>query len=130
MRETMHTEIITSALEMAIKRQGLDYENENLITHSDRGSQYASEEYRGKLAEYKITASMSRKGNCYDNCFVESFFRTLKVELIYNKKYKTREEAKKEIFEFIEVWYNRNRIHSSIDYMTPEEYELKSLTAA
>lgn len=102
----------------------------NLITHLDRGSQYASEEYRDKLAEYKITANMYRKGKYYDNYFVESFFRTLKVELIYNKKYKTREEAKKEIFEFIEVWYNRNRIHSSIDYLTPEKYEFKSLAAA
>jgi transposase InsO family protein len=126
----MHTEIITSALEMAIKRQGIGGESAGIIAHSDRGSQYASDEYRAKLAEYKITASMSRKGNCYDNSYVESFFRTLKVEFIYNKKYKTREETKKEIFEFIEVWYNRNRIHSSIDYMTPEEYELKSLTAA
>lgn len=73
---------------------------------------------------------MSRKGNCYDNAFVESFFRTLKVELIYRQKFKTRSEAKQKIFEFIDVWYNRQRLHSSLDYMTPEEYESKHQIAA
>ncbi len=129
MRETMHTEIVTSALDMAIHRQGL-MAGSDVTAHSDRGSQYAAEEYRAKLALNKITASMSRKGNCYDNAFVESFFRTLKVELIYTRKFKTRKEAEAAIFEFIEVWYNRQRIHSSLDYMTPEAYEFKKLTAA
>ena len=73
---------------------------------------------------------MSRKGNCYDNAFVESFFRTLKVELIYRQKFKTRSEAKQKIFEFIDVWYNRQRLHSSLDYMTPEEYESRHQIAA
>jgi transposase InsO family protein len=73
---------------------------------------------------------MSRKGNCYDNAFVESFFKTLKVELIYRTKFKTRAEAKAAVFEFIEVWYNRQRLHSSLGYQTPIEYELKQLTAA
>ena len=85
--------------------------------------------YTDKLGAYKITPSMSRKGNCYDNAMVESFFRTLKVELIYTRKFKTREEARAAIFEFIEVWYNRQRLHSSLDYMTPEQYELKHLAA-
>ena len=74
--------------------------------------------------------SMSRKGNCYDNAFIESFFRTLKVELVYTRKFKTRQEARNAIFEFIEVWYNRQRLHSSLDYVTPEEYEIKQLAAA
>lgn len=129
MRETMHTELITAALHMAMKRQGINA-NSDLTVHSDRGSQYASEEYTGILKANGITASMSRKGNCYDNAMVESFFRTLKVELVYTRKFKTREEAKAAIFEFIEVWYNRQRIHSSIDYMTPEQYEAKQLSAA
>jgi putative transposase len=129
MRDTMHAEIITSAIDMALCRQGLT-DATGLTAHSDRGSQYASEEYREKLSAHKVTASMSRKGNCYDNAYVESFFRTLKVELVYTRKFKTREEAKAAIFEFIEVWYNRQRLHSSLDYMTPEQYELKQLSAA
>lgn len=129
LRETMHAEMVTSALEMALNRQGL-LDNAPLTTHTDRGSQYASEEYRNKLTDNNITASMSRKGNCYDNAFVESFFRTLKVELIYSRKFKTKQEAKAAIFEYIEVWYNRQRLHSSLDYMTPEQYEAMKLTAA
>jgi putative transposase len=129
MRETMHAEMVTSAIDMALKRQGL-VKAEQLVAHSDRGSQYASQEYREKLEAHQITASMSRKGNCYDNAFVESFFRTLKVELVYTTKFKTREEARRAIFEFIEVWYNRERLHSSLDYMSPEQYELKQLSAA
>jgi transposase InsO family protein len=114
---------------MGLRRQSLVAENE-LVAHTDRGSQYASDDYRKKLKANNITASMSRKGNCYDNAFVESFFRTLKVELIYRRKFKTRDEAKAAIFEFIEVWYNRKRNHSSLDYMTPTEYETKHLLAA
>lgn len=129
MRETMHAEIVTAALEMALKRQGI-VDGTGLVAHSDRGSQYASNEYTSKLQAYKLTASMSRKGDCYDNAMVESFFRTLKVELIYRRKFKTRKEAKAAIFEFIEVWYNRKRLHSSLDYMTPEQYELKQSNAA
>ncbi len=129
MNESMPSELVVDALDMGLKRQGLVVVDQ-LTTHTDQGSQYASYDYLDKLAAHNITASMSRKGNCYDNAFVESFFRTLKVELIYRKKFETREEAKKAIFEFIEVWYNRQRLHSSLDYMTPEEYESKSLTAA
>jgi putative transposase len=129
MRETMHAEIVTSAIDMALRRQGL-VDAKDLTAHSDRGSQYASEDYRNKLATHGVTASMSRKGNCYDNAFVESFFRTLKVELVYTRKFKTTEEAKNAIFEFIEVWYNRQRLHSSLDYMTPEQYESKHSLAA
>lgn len=129
MNESMPADLVIDALDMALKRQGIATVN-NLTTHTDQGSQYASKDYRDKIAAYEIVQSMSRKGNCYDNAYVESFFRTLKVELIYNRKFKTREEARKTIFEFIEVWYNRQRLHSSLDYMTPEAYELKQLAAA
>ena len=116
-----------AALRMALRqRRPL----RSLIVHSDRGSQFASAAYRQLLAQHALLPSMSRAGNCYDNAFVESFFRTLKVELIYTRKFKTRKEAEAAIFEFIEVWYNRQRLHSSLDYMTPEQYESKKLTAA
>lgn len=123
----MSTELILSALDMALGRQTTALTH-SLLSHSDRGSQYASERYRKILLQHKITASMSRKGNCYDNAFAESFFATLKKELIYRQSYQTKEEAKKAIFEYIEVWYNRQRIHSSIGYMTPVQFE-ESLAA-
>lgn len=129
MNESMPSELVIDALDMGLKRQGLAVAS-NLITHTDRGSQYASEAYQDQLSRYEIIQSMSRKGNCYDNAFVESFFRTLKVELVYTRKFKTRQEARNAIFEFIEVWYNRQRLHSSLDYVTPEEYEVKQLAAA
>lgn len=122
----MRTELIVSALDMALGRQGLV--SHELVNHSDRGSQYASDVYREKLRTLGVTASMSRRGNCYDNAFAESFFATLKKELIYRNKFKTKVEAKKAIFEYIEVWYNRQRIHSSIGYMTPVQFE-ESLAA-
>ena len=122
----MRTELLLSALEMALGRQNLMAGE--LMTHSDRGSQYASECYRTKLKELKIKVSMSRRGNCYDNAWAESFFATLKKELIYRTHYKTRAEAKKAIFEYIEVWYNRARLHSSIGFMTPVQFE-ESLAA-
>lgn len=118
----MGTELILEALDMALGRQTSAL-IKDLLSHSDRGSQYASALYRKILLERGITASMSRKGNCYDNAFAESFFATLKKELIYRHKYITKSEAKKAIFEYIEVWYNRQRIHSSIGYMTPVQYE-------
>ena len=129
MSSEMLCNLVINALDMGLNRQGLN-KNTQLVAHSDRGSQYAAEAFRSKLKSHGIQASMSRKGNCYDNAFVESFFRTLKVELVYERKFKTRAEAKAAIFEFIEVWYNRQRIHSSLDYMTPEEYETKHQIAA
>jgi transposase InsO family protein len=128
MQESMHTQLVLDALEMGVRRQGI--KGAQLIAHSDRGSQYAADDYRRRLQEYGITASMSRKGNCYDNAFVESFFRTLKVELVHQTTFNTREEARRAIFEFIEVWYNRQRIHSSLDYKTPVEYESQFNKAA
>jgi len=96
--------------------------NKELIFHSDRGSQYASHDFRRQLRKNGIRQSMSNKGNCYDNAIAESFFKTLKTELIYHKRYKTREEAKLDLFEYIEVFYNRERLHSALDYKTPIEY--------
>ena len=126
MADHMRTELLLSALDMALGRQKLIASQ--LMSHSDRGSQYASECYRTKLEKLKIKASMSRRGNCYDNAWAESFFATLKKELIYRTHYKTRAEAKKAIFEYIEVWYNRARLHSSIGFMTPVQFE-ESLAA-
>jgi transposase InsO family protein len=121
MDDSLETSLITSALDMALGRQ--DLTSGGLLSHSDRGVQYSSGDYRRKLEALQITASMSRTGNCYDNAFAESFFATLKKELIYRTEYKNKEEAKKAIFEYIEVWYNRKRIHSSIGYMTPVQFE-------
>jgi len=100
-----------------------------LIHHSDRGSQYASHEYQRALRDYQMVASMSRKGNCYDNACMESFFGTLKRELIWNYRFRTRAEARQAIFEYIEVFYNRIRLHSALGYMSPVEYEQVFKTA-
>lgn len=127
LQDHMRVDLLLNALEMALGRQNLI--TEELLAHSDRGSQYASTKYLDKLHELKITTSMSRKENCYDNAFAESFFATLKKELVYRNEFKTRVEAKKAIFEFIEVWYNRKRIHTSIGFMTPIQFE-ESLAAA
>lgn len=94
-----------------------------LISHTDRGFQYTSHVSRYFAEEHKIRLSMSSKGNCYDNAPMESFFKTLKVELIYRKKYTTREEAMNDIFEYVQVFYNRQRSHSALGFMSPAEYE-------
>jgi putative transposase len=96
-----------------------------LLHHSDRGSQYASADYRAALASAGIECSMSRKGDCWDNAVAESFFGTLKTELVHEADWATRAEARSAIFEYLEVFYNRRRIHSSIGYVSPEEFELK-----
>jgi transposase InsO family protein len=96
-----------------------------VLFHSDRGVQYTSKAFQSVLEKSKYVCSMSRKGNCWDNACAESFFHTLKTEEVYHKKYKTRIEAKRSIFEYIEVFYNRKRIHSFLGDMSPEEYEIK-----
>jgi transposase InsO family protein len=123
MRDHMRTELASTALMMAIQRQR---PGPGLIHHSDRGSQYASGEYRQALTAAKMVQSMSRKGNCWDNAPAESFFHTLKTELVHHRRYATREEAKRDIFTYIEGYYNRRRIHSSLGYITPEQMELKA----
>lgn len=128
MADHMRTELLLDALSMALGRQNLN-DGDELMSHSDRGSQYASEAYRARLKKLGIVASMSRKGNCYDNAFAETFFGTLKNELVYRTHFKTRQEAMIAIFEYIEVFYNRKRIHSSLGYLTPVAYEEAQLAA-
>jgi len=94
-----------------------------LIVHSDRGSQFASAAYRQVLAQHGLLASMSRKGNCYDNAFIESFWSSLKYELVYHHRFATRAEARTAIFDYIETFYNRTRLHSSLDYLSPITFE-------
>lgn len=125
--DNMRVDLVLNALAMALGRQ--DVNDGELVAHSDRGSQYAADEYRRKLAVAGIVASMSRKGNCYDNAHVESFFHSLKTELVYRRNFRTREEAKQAIFAWIETWYNRQRRHSSLEYMSPEEYEKLALAS-
>ncbi len=95
---------------------------EGLIFHSDRGVQYASNEFRRLLRKHSIIQSMSGKGNCYDNAVAESFFHTLKTELVYHERYKTRNQARNSLFEYIETFYNRVRKHSALGYKSPEDY--------
>lgn len=116
----LRAELATEALSMAIRARCPD---EGLLHHSDRGVQYACGEYRAVLARHGITCSMSRIGNCYDNAMMESFFKTFKVELVYQEHYATREEARRSIHSYIEVFYNRQRLHSSLGYRSPAEYE-------
>jgi putative transposase len=118
--DRMRTDLVTGALEAAYKQQK---PKPGLIHHSDRGSQYASHEYRAKLDEYGMVCSMSRKGNCYDNACIESFHSILKRELVYQTRFKTKEQARQELYRYIEFWYNRKRIHSSLDYMSPDRFE-------
>ena len=116
-------QLVIDALNMAIKNGGL---KSGLIHHSDRGVQYASNEFQALLKTHGIQCSMSRKGDCWDNAVAESFFHTLKVELIHGKTYNTRQEAKTAIFEYIEGFYNRQRRHSYLGYLSPDEYEKKN----
>ena len=118
-------EITISALRQAIGKEQPDH---GLIFHSDRGSQYAAYAYQDELRKHKIRQSMSRKGNCYDNACIESFFSTLKKDIIYGRKFTTREEAKQLIVEYIETFYNCRRLHSSLGNMSPIEYERQFIT--
>lgn len=122
--QTMKTaDTVIPALNMAIKNRPITTE---LIFHSDRGIQYACHDFRRVLRANKlIKQSMSRKANCWDNAVAESFFRILKMELIHQMEIKSMETTKAEIFEFVEIWYNRKRIHASLGYLTPTEYEAK-----
>lgn len=101
-----------------------------LVFHSDRGVQYASDDFRRVLKKNKMLQSMSGKGNCYDNAVAESFFKTLKTELVYHERYRTRLQARASIFEYIEVFYNRKRKHSYLGYLSPEQFELLTIKRA
>jgi putative transposase len=123
MDATMTSRLVVDALEMALSGRLKGSSSSGLVAHSDRGSQYASEHYQRVLSEEGIECSMSRRGNCWDNAAVESFFASLKKELVHDEDYATREEAKASIFEYIEAFYNRVRRHSSLGYVAPAEYE-------
>ena len=117
---SLSKELVYESILKSLKTRNLTKE---LIFHSDRGSQYASNEVKSLLKSHNIQQSMSRKGNCYDNAITETFFHTLKVELVYQKQFATRQEAEMEIFKYIEIFYNRQRLHSSLNYLSPVDYE-------
>jgi putative transposase len=121
MSDRIDSRLVVDALEMAVEQQ---LPGDSLIAHSDRGVQYASEHYRELLMRHGIMCSMSRKGNCWDNEPMESFFATLKKELVHSEDYLTRAEAGQSIFEYIEVFYNRVRRHSALNYLSPVNFEL------
>jgi len=120
MADHYREELVGAALTMALTRR---QPKRGLLHHSDRGSQYACEDYQKRLNKHSMVCSMSRTGNCYDNAAMESFFSTLKTELIYRQTFATRKEARKAVFEFIEVFYNRVRRHSSLGFLSPEAFE-------
>jgi len=121
MSSSLESQFVIDAMQMAIDRRSPDA---GLIHHSDRGSQYASGGFRDLLNDHGVKASMSRKGNCYDNAVAESFYRTLKTELVQHERYRTRDEARASVFEYIEAFYNRRRMHSTLGYRSPVEFEL------
>lgn len=120
MESYLNDHLTIKALQMALSRRRPPA---GLLHHSDRGSQYASRDYRALLLDHQALASMSRTGNVYDNAPMESFFATLKTELIHHRTYPSRQQAKADIFEYIEVFYNRQRLHSTLNYQSPADYE-------
>lgn len=127
MSATLHATVAVDALKMAIEQRR---PAPGLIHHSDRGVQYASKNFRDELAAHCLVASMSRKGNCYDNAAKESFFHTLKTELVHHERYRTRAEARASVFNYIEVFYNRKRLHSTLGYVPPAEFEAENVQVA
>jgi putative transposase len=123
MSAAMTAQLVTDALIMAIWRRG---KPDALLHHSDRGSQYTSEQFQRLMADHGVTCSMSRSGNVWDNAAMESFFSSLKTERIARKVYRTRDEAKADVFDYIERFYNPKRRHSTIGYMSPVEFEMKA----
>lgn len=127
MGESLEAELCVGALRMALGRR---QPQPGLLHHTDRGVQYAATDYRELLAAHQITASMSRRANCYDNAVAESFFATLRWELLERQQWPTRAAARSAIFEYIEVWYNRHRRHSTLDYLSPLQFEQRLRAAA
>ncbi len=115
------TRLVKECLEMAVTHRN---PKPGLMHHTDRGSTYTSEKYRTALNEYGMISSMSRKGNCWDNAVSESFFGNLKNELTHDKTYQNRDQARADIFEYIEMFYNRQRLHQTLDYVSPTEFEM------
>ena len=120
MDDTMTTRLVEDALNAALSSRKPSLP---LLHHSDRGVQYTSERYRSLLERHGIESSMSRTGNCYDNAMVESFWGKLKTEMVYHRKFKSRAEAKAAVFDYIEGFYNRKRLHAALDYVSPEAFE-------
>ncbi len=116
------------ALKTALKNT--EKSSSKIIFHSDRGVQYASQEFRDLLDEHDVQPSMSRKGNCYDNAYVETWFKSFKTEYFYRHKMNTEAELKALVFKYIETWYNTKRRHSALDYMSPRDYKIKQQLAA
>jgi putative transposase len=123
MSATMTAQFVTDALMMAIWRRG---KPDALLHHSDRGSQYTSEQFQRLMADHGVTCSMNRSGNCWDNAAMESFFSSLKTERTARKTYRIRDEAKADVFDYIERFYNPKRRHSTIGYMSPMDFEAKT----
>lgn len=120
MSSRMTADLVVEAFRMAVSRQ----QQAPLMVHSDRGSQYASEKFRDELRKHRCMRSMSKKGDCWDNSVAESFFATLKTELVHHERFKTREQARLSIFDYIEAFYNRRRIHSHLNYQSPDQFEM------
>ncbi len=127
MDKRMKSVLVCNALRMALRNRGYP---KGVMVHSNRGSQYCSKDYQRLITNHQLKCSMSGKGNCYDNAVCESFFHTLKTELVYQRKYENREQARQSIFWYIEAYYNRVRRHSSIGYMSPINYENLALKNA
>ena len=123
MGESLETSLPMDALRMALRQR---QPTGGLLHHSDRGCQYASEAYREHLAAWNVTPSMSRRGNCYDNAAMESFWSTLKEELVHRTHFESRAQAASAIFDYIEIFYNRERLHSALGFMSPVEFEKQS----
>lgn len=121
MADHMEVDLVADALNMALVHRRPA--GAKLLHHSDRGSQYASDDYQHLLQRHGITVSMSGRGDCYDNAMMESFWATLKCELVHQQRYATRMQARQSIFEYIEVFYNRRRLHSSLGYVSPDSFE-------
>ena len=117
-------EMVVTALKRAIRKRN---PHKGLIFHSDRGIQYACEDFRNELADHGFVQSMSRKGDCWDNAVAESFFAIIKTELVYHEKYRGHQDTLHSLFEYIEAFYNRERKHSAIGYLAPAEYENRKL---
>ena len=120
--ERMTSKLVIDALQTALWNRGMP---KNVIVHSDRGSQYCSAAYQDLLRENKLICSMSKRGDCYDNAAMESWNHSFKVEAIHGEKFKTRDDARKDVFEYIEVYYNRKRLHSTLGFLSPELFEVK-----
>jgi transposase InsO family protein len=130
--DRLKSSLALEALEMALRRRSPAegaWPDQDLLHHSDRGVQYASTPYRAVLAAHGIQPSMSRRGNCYDNAVAESFFATLKRELVHRQSYATRDAARQSLFEYIEVFYNRQRRHSALGYVSPDQFEKQRAVA-